>query len=136
MTTCVIDASIAACWCFHDEVDIRADTAYDLLRDGSATVPSHWWFELRNALLIGERRQRISQYEIEQYLDRLSRLAIDMAELPSSEIVFRVARKHKLTFYDAAYLELAMRERVSLATLDDDLAAAAHREHVSLIGIP
>lgn len=136
MTTCVIDASIAACWCFRDEDDARADAAYELLRDGSAVVPLHWWFELRNVLLIGERRRRVSQREIEQYLDRLSKLAIDIVELPASGAVFLLARKHRLTFYDAAYLELAMRERVPLATLNDDLVSAARQERITLIGVP
>ncbi|MBM3527773.1 MAG: type II toxin-antitoxin system VapC family toxin [Alphaproteobacteria bacterium] len=136
MTACVIDASVAACWCFHDEDDARADVAYELLRDGRAIVPLHWWFELRNVLLIGERRRRVSQREIEQYLDRLSKLAIDIVELPASEAVFLNARKHGLTFYDAAYLELAMRERVPLATLDDDLVSAARQERVPLISAP
>ena len=134
--TYVIDASIAACWCYEDEEDARADAARDLLLlDGRALAPLHWWFELRNVLLIGERRNRISQQASADFLDRIARANIDLLALPPAHEVFAIARKHRLTFYDATYLELAMRESVALATLDVKLMSAARAERVPLIGM-
>jgi predicted nucleic acid-binding protein len=130
----VLDASIAACWCFHDEHDPRADAAYDLLYDDQALVPLQWWFEVRNVVLLGERRQRISEDYAASFLDRLERCSIELAALPDHASVLLLARRHRLTFYDAAYLELAQRERIALATLDDELAAAARAEGVALVG--
>ena len=129
----VLDASIAACWCFHDEHDSRADAAYDLLYDDRALVPLQWWFEVRNVVLFGERRQRISEDYAASFLDHLERCSIELAALPDHTNVLVLARRHRLTFYDAAYLELAQRERIALATLDNELAMAARAEGVALI---
>lgn len=65
---------------------------------------------------------------------RLEDTPIELASLPSAEAVFAVATRHSLTFYDASYLELAIRERIALATLDQHLARAAAAEGVPLIG--
>jgi predicted nucleic acid-binding protein len=130
----VLDASVAACWCFHDEHDPRADAAYDLLYDDHAQVPLQWWFEVRNVVLMGERRQRISEDYVASFLDHLERCSIEFTTLPDHTSVLLLARRHRLTFYDAAYLELAQRERIALATLDDELAAAARAEGVALVG--
>ena len=129
----VLDASIAACWCFHDEQDQRADTAFDLLEKDHALVPTHWWFEVRNVALTGERRKRISEVETKQFLGRLGRMTITAAPLPDGMTVIELARRYRLTFYDAAYLELAKRERLPLATLDNALANAARAEGIVLI---
>ena len=66
---------------------------------------------------------------------RLEDTPVELAGLPKAEAVFALARRHGLTFYDAAYLELAMRERIALATLDQALARAAIAEGVPLIGV-
>jgi predicted nucleic acid-binding protein len=130
----VLDASVAACWCYHDEEDPRADAAFARLDEERAVVPVHWWFEVRNVVLVGERRKRITEQYSSEFLDRLNRFPIDLAALPEPLAAMAFARRHRLTFYDAAYLELAKRESVSLATLDDALSAAARSEGVPLIG--
>jgi len=129
----VLDASIAACWCFRDEADARAELAFNRLDDDTALVPTLWWFEIRNVVLLGERRMRISPQEVAIFLKRLARLTIDLAPTPENDDVVDLARKHRLTFYDAAYLELAKRERLALATLDDELALAARVEGIALV---
>ena len=131
--TYVLDASVAACWCFHDEQDHRADAAFDRLDNERAVVPLHWWFEVRNVVLSGERRGRITEQHTARFLDRLERFPIDLAALPEGTAVLALARRHRLTFYDAAYLELARRDNIALATIDDNLAAAAQAEGVSLV---
>ncbi len=132
----VLDASIVGCWCFHDENDVRANAAWDLLEvdQKSARVPQHWWFEIRNVALQGERRGRITEDYTSQFFKIIERLSIDSAPLPSYQAVVALARRHRLTFYDAVYLELAQREGLALATLDDELIRAASVEGVALIG--
>jgi predicted nucleic acid-binding protein len=131
----VLDASVAAAWCFHDEQDARADAAFALMqRDASALVPPLWWFEVRNAGLLGVRRKRITEHEMTTFFSRLARMLIDIAELQEETPIFALARRHRLSFYDAAYLELAQRQDIALATLDQALARAAVAENVALIG--
>ena len=129
----VLDASTAASWNFPDEDQSGARAAWERLRHDDAWVPAHWWFELRNVMLIGERRKRISENQTGYFLARLSRLRIAEAPRPNDPGIFALARRHRLTFYDAAYLEMAHREDIALATLDDDLAAAARAEGVALV---
>jgi predicted nucleic acid-binding protein len=131
----VLDASIAGCWCFHDEHDVRADAAWDLLelKKDRALVPIHWWAELRNIVLQAERRARVTENYSAQFLGRLERFAIDHAPLPDQLAVLALTRRYRLSFYDAIYLELAQRENLMLATLDDQLADAARAESVPLI---
>jgi predicted nucleic acid-binding protein len=131
----VLDASITASWHFPDEQNARSDTVLDGLERDSAIVPMHWWFEIRNVLLLGERRRRSSKQDTVDFLTWLIKLPIRNAPLPDDGEVLALARKHKLTFYDAAYLELALREGLALATLDKQLIAAAHAEGVSLIAV-
>ena len=131
----VLDASVAGCWCFHDGDDGRADAALDLMEfeNERAIVPRHWWFEVRNVVLQGERRGRVTEAHATRFLAHLERLAIDHDALPDQIAVLVLARRHRLTFYDAAYLELARREGLALATLDEQLASAARREDIQLI---
>jgi predicted nucleic acid-binding protein len=132
----VLDASVAVSWCFHDEQDSKADAALKQLHAGAAPIsPLHWWFEIRNVIMLGVRRKRVTQEEASVFFQRLEETPIELAVLPNAEAVFALARRHGLTFYDAAYLELAIRERTALATLDGALARAAAAEGVPLIGV-
>jgi len=132
----VLDASVVGCWCFHDENDPRADAAWDLLElhHESALVPLQWWFEVRNVALHGERRGRLTGDYVSRFFQILERFAISYATLPEHAAVMALARSHRLTFYDAVYLELAQREGLALATLDNELIRAASLEGVDLIG--
>jgi predicted nucleic acid-binding protein len=132
----VLDASVVGCWCFQDEHDARADAAWDLLeRDReSALVPLHWWFEVRNVALQGERRRRLTEDYTSRFFMILERFAIEHTALPEHAAVLALARLHRLSFYDAVYLELAQREGLALATLDNELIKAAPLEGVRLIG--
>jgi predicted nucleic acid-binding protein len=130
----VLDASIAACWAFQDEAHPDAAAALVRIRAEEALVPSLWWFEIRNILVVNERRKRIAEADTAIFLRGLARLPICMDRSPDEATVLRLARTHGLSVYDASYLELALREAVPLATLDSALAAAARAEHVPLIG--
>ncbi|BCH04980.1 twitching motility protein PilT (plasmid) [Mesorhizobium sp. 131-2-5] len=130
----VVDASIAACWLLPDEADARADTAYDRLDDDRAVAPGLWWFEIRNLLITSERRGRLDAAATRHALELLTGFAVAIDNACDETMLLGLARKHRLSVYDAAYLELALRERIPLATLDKQLAAAAMAERVTLVG--
>jgi predicted nucleic acid-binding protein len=132
----VVDASVTAVWCFPDEDHSAANAALHRFADDHAVVPALWWFEIRNILVVNERRGRIDTTATAEFLADLAGLPIRIDRRPDSELVLALARKHALTAYDAAYLELARRQGGPLATLDRALAAAARAERVDLIIAP
>ena len=132
----VLDASVTASWFLPDEDDRDALEAWDRSATEEVWVPLHWWFEVRNTMLMGERRGRISEALTAHSLNRLSLLPIVIEARPDETEVLDLARRHRLTFYDAVYLELAGRKRVPLATLDVDLIAAARAERIPLVVAP
>ncbi|WP_158810070.1 type II toxin-antitoxin system VapC family toxin [Beijerinckia sp. L45] len=134
MTAFVVDASIAACWLLPDERHPVAEAAYDLIRTTSAVAPSLWWFELRNMFVINERRGRIDIQKTTEALRVLKALPVTIDMDSEEDVLMRLARYHRLTAYDAAYLELACRRRLPLATLDAALIKAARAEAVPLVG--
>jgi predicted nucleic acid-binding protein len=129
----VLDASTAMAWAFEDEWRPSASVAYDRIRRDAALVPSLWWFEVRNTLIVGERRKRITEQATEAFLRHLSRLRVTLDHSPDESAILDLARRHKLTVYDAAYLDLARRENMSLATFDGSLIRAARAEKIPLI---
>jgi predicted nucleic acid-binding protein len=130
----VLDASITACWAFDDEEHPAAAAAFDRIAHDQARVPSLWWFEVRNLLIVGERRGRIDAETTASFLRHLSRLSISADPSPDEGVVLTLARRHRLTVYDSSYLELSLRDGVPLATLDADLASAARAEGGNLLG--
>jgi predicted nucleic acid-binding protein len=130
----VVDASIVGCWCFPDEASPVADAAFDEVGTAGAVVPALWWFEVRNLLLVNERRGRLDAAGTADFLADLKGLPVRTDREPDSGTTLGLARAHRLTFYDAAYLELALRRDVPLATLDRRLAAAARTAAVRLLG--
>ena len=132
----VLDASVTASWFLPDENDEDAWEAWKRSETEDVWVPLHWWFEVRNMMLVGERRNRISQMLTVNALDRLSVLPITVEPRPDEGAVFELAHRHRLTFYDAVYLELAQRRKASLATLDNALIEAARVERVPIVKAP
>ena len=128
-----MDASIVVAWAF-DEVNATASGARERMRREAAVAPALWWFEVRNALVQGERRGRFTELRTARFLRDISRLAITIDRAPSETGVLTLARRHRLTVYDAAYPELALREALPMATLDAALASAARAEMVLLVG--
>ena len=130
----VVDASVTLAWCFEDEASPQTEAILDLLSDDSAVVPSLWELEVSNVLLLGERRRRLSESQTARFVALLGQLPIlvDSANV-DMEAVLAVGRHHGLTAYDAAYLVLAEREGVPLATLDTKLRNAARAVGVQLI---
>ncbi len=129
----VIDASIAAAWCFEDEQAAAAERVLnDLPRVGGA-IPGLFWHEIRNVLIVNERRARIEPTDSARFLMRLRNLRLLNDEGHKEDSVMELARSHSLTAYDAAYLECALRRGDILATLDRELASAAVAEGVSVL---
>jgi predicted nucleic acid-binding protein len=129
----VLDASVTASWFLPDENNRDAWAAWTRSEKEDVWVPLHWWFEVRNTLLMGERRKRISEALTERALLRLAVLPIAVEPRPDEAIVFGLARRHRLTFYDAVYLEIAQRRKALIATLDRDLISAAEAEGISVV---
>jgi predicted nucleic acid-binding protein len=130
----VVDASVVASWCFPDEEHSAAQLAFARIANETATTPALFWFELRNVLLTGERRKRIAVTETARFLGLVRDLPIIVDQEPDEAVVLNLARKHKLSVYDAAYLELAQRKSSPLATLDKALIEAAREETIALVG--
>jgi predicted nucleic acid-binding protein len=120
----VVDASIVAAWALRDEESSRAAEALERLRSEPAFAPALLFFEVRDVLLVNERRGRLSEGQSTEFLRALSRLPIRIDRSPDETQLMTLARRHRLIVYDAAYLELALRERLPLATLDARLEAA------------
>jgi predicted nucleic acid-binding protein len=130
----VLDASVAACWAFEDETHAAADSALERIRFDEAVVPSLWWFEVRNILIVNERRGRIIERQTSAFLGFLTTLPVAIDRQPDEGNVMALSRRHRLTFYDASYLELAVRSGIALATLDAQLLRAAGAETVEILG--
>ena len=121
MNGIVIDASVALAWCFPDEASDYADSVLLALENETAIVPAIWAVEVANALLVGERRKRIRQPEIRRFADLLKNLSVVEDRQPFADTVSNVlplAREHDLSAYDAAYLDVAVRHEIPIATLD------------------
>ena len=136
MSAFVLDCSIAIAWLFEDEATGETDALLDRLKDSGALVPALWRLELGNVLARAERHKRIAATQIAAGLALLDRLPITTdteTETRAFREILALARTEHLTTYDAAYLELAMRRGVELATRDKELIRAARRVHVRTV---
>lgn len=130
----VLDASVALAWIFEDEVSPRADVIRKRLETEIARVPWIWPVELINALMVAERRHRITAEKVNQQLEWIGYLAIEIDSLrPSNTHLCELCRRHQRTAYDALYLDLAMREKLPVATLDNGLIQACVEANVPVV---
>lgn len=134
----VIDNSVVMSWCFEDEANRYADAVLDSLTDAVAIVPSIWPLEVINVLLVAERRQRLNQTASARFLTLLGKLPIEVEQgQPEARMgeLLALGRANQLSSYDTSYLELAMRQGVPIATLDQKLIEAARTVAVPLLKI-
>jgi predicted nucleic acid-binding protein len=133
----VLDWSVALTWHFPAEHSTETDALLQSLGDGGQViVAGHWSLEVTNVLLGAERAKKRTEADSAQFLALLEKLPMEIdteTHLRASSTIASLARKHSLTSYDAAYLELAMRRGIPLATLDKELRKAAKAEGVSLL---
>ena len=134
MSGFVLDAAVAVAWLLKDEDDPVADVAMSRLATEFALVPQLWHLEVHNVLVVAERRGRLGATGLEGGLRRLGELPIRTDTEPNLGTALALARRRRLTVYDALYLELALRADAPLATVDRALADAAVAEGRSLIG--
>lgn len=133
----VLDCSVTLAWVYRDEITTAVSDVFDVVRKGGAWVPDLWRLEVANALQTGIRRKRHSADFRDATLTDLSHLPIEVDAETSDRAwgaTLQVAIQHQLTLYDAAYLELALRRDVPLATLDEDMRRAARTEKVRVLG--
>jgi predicted nucleic acid-binding protein len=134
----VLDSSITLAWIYSDETTPAVARAFDLLSEGGAWVPGLWRLEVANILEMGVRRSRHDNDFRDSTLADLALLPIQLdpeTDRQAWGATTRLAHRHKLTLCDAAYLEVASRRGLPLASLDQDLRAAARPEKVQLLGV-
>jgi predicted nucleic acid-binding protein len=134
----VLDASITLAWIYEDETTAAVLRVFDLLKSDSAWVPALWRWEIANVLQTNVRRHHHGEDFRDNALAGLAFFPIRVDAESEFEAWFDsidLAERHGLTVYDAAYLELAIRRKIPLATLDRELRAAAAKEGLELLGI-
>ena len=132
----VVDASVALAWCFEDEATPYAESVLDRLQQTEAAVPWIWPLEVANVLLTAERRQRLTEAQTVRLAQLLRGLPITIDTEGLTQALgstLSLGREYGLSAYDTSYLELAMRQGLSLATQDADLREAAARAGVPLV---
>ena len=132
----VLDNSVVMSWCFEDESGDLSAKILERLGVSGAITPSLWPFELANVLLVAEKHKRLSRNEADQFLSYLKKLPIHVDHSQMAEQIegcLRVARLGHLTAYDAAYLHLALRENLPLATFDAGMIKAARKLNIELL---
>lgn len=133
MTPIVIDSSVFLAWCPADEKEPTATGAMRQVTEEGGVAPRIWWYELRSALLMNERRGRISPQQVLDTLTDSLALGISMDDQHDESQLLELARRYELTVYDAAYLEVAFRRGLPLATLDSRLRSAAKAVGVAAV---
>ena len=134
----VLDASATLAWVYPDEITSQIVAVFDQVILGGAIVPQLWKIEIANTLSSGVRRKRIDSAGRAAALADLDAMFVKVDPETCDHAwmeTLALADKHKLTVYDATYLELAVRLSLPLATLDNDLRAAATAESVELLGM-
>jgi predicted nucleic acid-binding protein len=135
----VLDASVAMAWCFEDEATPYTEAVLQRLTGAGALVTAVWPYEVGNVLLGAERRGRITQSQAMRFLELLRALPISVDEHGMTHAwadVMALGRAHRLTAYDAAYLELAARTDLPLASQDEQLLQASRAVGVVVIAGP
>jgi predicted nucleic acid-binding protein len=126
----VLDCSVTMAWCFADEASDYADKVLDCLETQTVYVPRLWHLEVLNILLVAERRGRITQAESSEFLDTLKQLDIQTDALSThinSPDALELGREYLLSAYDAAYVALAVRENLPVATMDKKMQEIARQ---------
>lgn len=134
----VLDCSVTMAWCFPDEISKYTEAVQEKLLVVKAIVPSIWPYEVANILWVAERKKRITNAQAVRFKNLLNQAPIIIDNLSADRImreVLDLAREQTLSVYDAAYLELAMREALPLVTLDKALQNAARKVGIKLLKI-
>jgi predicted nucleic acid-binding protein len=134
----VVDASLTLAWYFEDEATPATEALLDQLAANGAVVPALWRLEVGNGLQMAIRRKRIDKAYRDTALTELAAMPISVdseTDTHAWTTTLRLSERFTLSLYDAAYLELAQRRDLPLASLDKELRAAAQTVHVELLGV-
>ena len=132
----VVDCSMAMAWLFHDEATPQTGAVPNRLAIETALVPPLWFIEITNVLAIAERKGRITQAQSSAFISDLDKLEIERDDEVTERAfthLLTLCRTHRLTSYDAVYVDLAVRRSLPLATLDDQMRKAASKLGVRLL---
>ena len=138
MSNFVLDATVTMAWCFPDEVTPLSEAILDRLSNltDTASVPALWLYEVINVTELAVRKGRISEQKAQEFLNIIAGMPIGIESPTRNQVLNTVrglASRYRLTGYDAAYLELAIRLKLPIATFDVALANAAHIAGVELV---
>lgn len=138
MSRFVLDASVTLCWCFENRATRYTEAIFEKMAAGDeASVPFVWPLEVTNALLREEGKKTLRVAQVNGFLEELSAWPIEVDTFGVSRAfhqILGVARQQNLSAYDAAYLELAIREGLPLATADEELRIAAQAAGIRIAG--
>lgn len=135
MSVFVLDASVTLSWCYKNEASERSAKALEATIAGGAIAPAIWSYEVTNFLATAARTGRMSASSRAEFIEWLvvQPVAVERSTLPRLlRTTLAIADRLSISAYDAAYLELALREGLPLATLDESLRRAAPRSGVAL----
>lgn len=135
--TLIVDCSMAMAWHFPDERTDETAAILDRLASEEGLVPAHWVLEVTNVLITAVKRKRTTEERADAFLELLLGLKLESEPAPplsAMPAIIALCRTHGLTSYDAAYLELAHRRGLPLASLDDPLRAAAVSLGLTVLG--
>lgn len=131
----VLDASLTLAWALPDEASAYSDSILKQVVSGKAWVPDLWPHEIANGLIMAQRRKRLTSAQRILFIEELLRLPIEVSSAAARVVLESqgaLAERFVLTAYDAAYLDLALRKGIPLATQDNALSAAARRSGAGL----
>lgn len=134
----VVDSSVTLTWCFEDEQTAASLALLEQVVEHGAVAPTLWPLEVLNALVMAERRKRVDAAQRQRLTGFLRDLPIALDDETAAQAwsaIVQLAERHHLTVYDAAYLELAQRRGLPLASLDQELRAAADVAGVALVAL-
>lgn len=133
----VVDSSVALAWCFMDEATAETEKLLHRMVGETAAVPSWWFVEIANVLALAEKKKRITPVQVAGFITLVEGFDLevdDQAAGRALDHLLALCRAHGLTAYDAIYLDLALRQKLPLATLDEPLRKAARAAGVSVLG--
>ena len=133
----VLDSSVAMAWCFRDEATTATSRLLDRMGTEAAAIPGWWYLEITNVLAVAERRKLLGPAQVAEFIALIETFDLeldDQAPRRAFTHLLPLCRGHGLSSYDAAYLDLALRRQLPLASLDGDLRAAATAVGVDLLG--
>ena len=133
----ILDCSMAAAWCFLDEATSATTKLLKRMESEAALVPAWWYLEITNVLAMAERMGRIDAEQVTEFTTLIESFQLEEdSEAPRRAFhhLLPLSRSDKLTSYDAVYLDLAIRRKLPLASLDEPLRKAAKKHRVKLLG--